>query len=123
VVKRLQLPGVRKIYGVREFGRFIFAVTANGELYRIDRQKWQLDARFPTQGMPIDRNPLVKTPDGKRLFLLQSRAISEIDMTTGNAKWIAAPPMPLSAGSGIAGNRIYFIAGKNVGSWQIPPKR
>lgn len=123
VVKHLPLPGVRKIYGVREFGRFIFAVTANGELYRIDKEKWQLDAKFPTQGLPIDRNPLVKTPDGKRLFLLQSKAISEIDMTSGNAKWIAAPPMHLSAGSGIAGSRIYFITGKNIGSWQIPPKK
>ncbi|MBO4647598.1 MAG: hypothetical protein J5806_05530 [Lentisphaeria bacterium] len=119
VVRSVKLPGVRHIYGVREFGRWIFAAANNGILYRIDREKWTIDKQFEMEGRALIRNPLLKTPDGKRLFLLQGRHITEIDRASGEPTVAAKTPWHLSAGGAILGDRIYFIQRENICSWKI----
>ena len=119
VVRTLKLPKIRHVFGVREFGPWIFAATPNGVLFRINKETWTLDGQFDLQGAPVNRNPLLKTPDGQRLFLLCGRTIYEIDPKTGEPKAAAKTPWHLSAGGAILGDRIYFIQRENVASWKI----
>ena len=119
VIKRIQLPGVRHIYGVRLFGNKIYAAANNGVLYRINPGDFTLDAKIPMEGHALIRNPLLLSEDNGRLFLLQGRTISEIDRTKGTLKPIARTPWHLSAGGAVIGDRIYFIQRENICSWKI----
>ncbi len=123
VVKQLKFPGARHIYGVREFGKNIYVAANNGILYQVDKASWKLVAQHEMDGRALIRNPLLKTADGKRLFLLQGRTISEIDQTSGKLIPIAKTPWHLSSGGAINGDKIYFIQRENVGSWQITGKK
>ena len=118
VSRCVKLPKVRHVFGVREFGPWIFAAASQGTLYRISREKWTVEDQFDLPG-PVNRNPLLKTADGKRLFLLTGRTIYEIDAEKGEPKAVARTPWHLSAGGAILGNRIYFIQRENIASWNI----
>lgn len=122
VVKSLKFPGVRHIFGVREFGKWIYAAANDGILYQVDKKSWHLTGSFEMEGRAISRNPLLKTPDGKRMFLLQGRTISEIDPQSGKLIPVARTPWHLTAGSAVLNGRIYFIQRENVGSWKIGGK-
>ena len=73
-------------------------------------------------GAALIRNPLLKTADGKRMFLLQGRTITEINRTSGVPQAVAKTPWHLSAGGAIVGDRIYFIQRENIASWKIGGK-
>jgi hypothetical protein len=118
----LKFPGVRHIFGVREFGKWIYAAASNGILYQVDKERWKLTGSFEMEGRAISRNPLMKTPDGKRMFLLQGRTISEIDTKSGKLIPVARTPWHLTAGSAILNGKIYFIQRENIGSWKIGGK-
>ena len=69
------------------------------------------------------RRAFQQTADG-RMFLIQSRNLSELDPVTFKPTAFAQSPAGISAGGAIAGNRIYFAAdGRKVFSCAIPAKR
>ena len=119
VVKHIAFEGERNIYGVREFGNYIYAASSTGNLYIIDKNSWQLVRKVELNGTPVNRNPLLLTADGKRLFILCNRAIFEVDPADGMPVCVAISPFTISAGGAISGDRIYFISREKIASWQI----
>lgn len=119
VDRQLKLPQVRNIFGVREFGDFIYAAAQDDILYQIDKKTWQITRKIETPSNTVGRNPLLKTADGSRLFLLQSRAICEIDKNTGKLFHLATPPRHISVGGAIVADRIYFVTRAKLESWKI----
>ncbi len=119
VVKHIAFEGERNIYGVREFGNYIYAAASTGNLYIIDKNSWQPVKTFELSGAPVNRNPLLLTADGKRLFILCNRAVFEVDPADGMPVYVARAPFTISAGGAISGDRIYFISREKIASWQI----
>ena len=121
VIRRAAFEDERTFCGVRGFAGSIYAVSQGGTLYRIDPATFRVIKQFDTPGSPLIRNPLIKTPDGKRLFVLTGRWILEIDPRSGEMVEVDYTPIHLSAGAGIVRGKLYAAAGPRIVSWQIPP--
>ena len=90
-------------------------------------QKFELvsgvvNPEFRNGKLQLNGTLMMKTPDGKRMFLLQGRTISEIDTKSGKLIPVARTPWHLTAGSAILNGKIYFIQRENIGNWKIGGK-
>ena len=118
VVNRLQLPGVSSVIAVALWQGKVYAATDNGHLLRIAADTWTVedDADLSASGLPV-RNAFVHTAEG-RLFLIQSKGISEI-LPDHAVKPRAIPPWTICAGAGCQNGQLFFACqnGNHIGTW------
>jgi hypothetical protein len=60
----------------------------------------------------------VKSPDD-RTFILFKKGIAEVNPKTHQIKMLTESPVPISSGGAWLDNRIYFIQGSHLYSWQV----
>ncbi|MBQ7394322.1 MAG: PQQ-like beta-propeller repeat protein [Lentisphaeria bacterium] len=121
VVNIFRCPRAGNVNAIALWRGKILAATDNSILYVIDPATFKSVASFSI-GYPV-RRAFQQTADG-RMFLIQSRNLSELDPVTFKPTAFAQSPAGISAGGAIAGNRIIFAAdGRKVFSCAIPAKR
>ena len=114
------IPGVKQVAAVELWNNKVYAVLQNGTLLVADPVTMQIERTFPAGAFGhTSRNSLQKTADN-RLFLLQSRGISEIHPQTGDKIPRARMKYNLgSAGANYDGH-IYYTSGTRIVRWKIP---
>lgn len=121
VRRQLELPGVTNVVAVEFWNGRIIAVSRCGKLFVIHPDHFRLEKTvdLAPHGTPVRRG-LLKTDDD-RLFLLQSRAVSELRIHDFTPELLSIPPQPITAGGAISNGHLVFGCGAEFVRCPIPP--
>ena len=122
VKKHLIVPKADNIISVELWKDYLWALVADGRLLQVDLKNFKIINTADLSGYgTVQRNALLKSDCG-RLFILQSRCISEVHPGTLQPVVRCIPKANISDGGCIVGNKLYFACGAQYASWDIPEK-
>mgnify|MGYP005835922189 CR=1 FL=1 len=109
-IVNLEVDADGKVYGVASGGQFFVFDPATREIiHRAD---------LSDLGGAL-RSGLSRRPDG-RVYAIFSRAVARIEPGSFAVTALANPPVPITAGLGIVGERLYFCSGASIWSYRLP---
>lgn len=116
----IPVPGARTILSLAvTAGGIVYGITDHGKVFSFDPEKVEVINIFDLGYQRPTEVSLQLGPD-LRLYGLAKEAIFFIDPRNDEVSLMARPPVSISSGMAILGQKIYFGSGANLYEFEIP---
>ena len=120
VFQTVPVPGAEEIFSV-EVGAdgIVYGLTAGGQFFGFDPVRRVVVKREDLSALgEVVRHSLGRSPDGVVHGVL-GRAVFRVEADGHRVNVLATPPVPITAGLAITGDRLYFAAKANIWSCRL----
>jgi hypothetical protein len=118
----IPVPGARTILSLAvTTGGIVYGITDHGKVFSFDPERVEVLKIFDL-GLKEPAETSLQLGPGGRLYGLAREAIFVIDPRNDEVSLLTKPPVPITAGMAILGQKIYFGSGANLYEFEIPIK-
>jgi len=116
----IPVPGARTILSLAvTTGGIVYGITDHGKVFSFDPERVEVLKIFDL-GLKEPAETSLQLGPGERLYGLAREAIFVIDPRNDEVSLLTKPPVPITAGMAILGQKIYFGSGANLWEFEIP---
>ncbi len=116
----IPVPGARTILSLAvTTGGIVYGITDHGKIFSFDPERAEVIKIFNLGLKEPTETSLQLGADG-RLYGLAREAVFAIDPRNDEVSLLTKPPVPITAGMAILGQKIYFGSGAHLWEFEIP---
>ena len=116
----IPVPGARTILSLAvTTGGIVYGITDHGKIFSFDPERVEVIKVF-NLGLKEPAETSLQLGPGGRLYGLAREAIFVIDPRNDEVSLLTKPPVPITAGMAILGQKIHFGSGAHLWEFEIP---